>query len=93
MYSDEARTKQEIVSTNKKKNNNKKMVTLTNKCCLKVGLSVKNVLKGILRHMNRENGTRYSLNDIKCVEIRKTSLSFGFGSNIWIEIQFGDLID
>lgn len=69
------------------------MVTLTNKCCLKVGLSVKNVLKGILRHINYENGTQYSLNDIKEIEIRKTSLSFGFGSNIWIEIQFGDLID
>lgn len=69
------------------------MITLTNQCSLKMEQNVENVIKPILKHMNRENGTRYSLNDIKCVEVQRTSLSFGFGSNTWIEIQFGDLID
>lgn len=67
------------------------MITLTNTCSLKIDESITKVLKNFVTNYNRENRTQYCLNDIKCVTIRKSGLSFGFSQNFWITIPFDEL--
>ena len=67
------------------------MITLTNNCSLGTDEKITKILKNFVYNYNKEEGTKYTLNDIKEIRVRENCLSFGFNVNFWITISYDEI--